>query len=67
MFVFRLIHAAEADEGLAAGFGRREPTLKVFFDGQLKMGGDLGFEIGVELRLPEERTHAALGSPQGAH
>jgi hypothetical protein len=58
VFVFGLLRAAEADEGLAAGFGGREATLKIFFDGELQVGRDFVVEVAVEPSAAEEGTYA---------
>ena len=66
VLVFRLFHAAEADERLAAGFVGSQAALDVLFDGELDVRGDLGFEVGVERRLAEEGKHAGERAARSA-
>ncbi len=53
-----LLDAAEADEGLAAGFFGRHAALDVFFDGEFEMRGHLGVELTVERLLMKEGADA---------
>jgi hypothetical protein len=48
MVLAGLRHAAEADEGLAARFFRREAAAKVVLDGGLQVRGHFRIEIGIE-------------------
>jgi hypothetical protein len=49
------VDGAEADKRLPAGFKGSEAAIEVFFNGKVNVCGDLGFEVGVERRLAEER------------
>ena len=64
LLVFCQFDAAEANQRLAAGFKGSEAALDVFFDRHLDVRGDLGFEVGVERGLAEERAHAGQRPPQ---
>ena len=54
MLLFRLLEAAEADHGLAAGFLRRHAAAEVFVDGEVEVRSELGVEFSVKRLLFEE-------------
>jgi hypothetical protein len=68
-----LLDAAETDEGAAAGFVGRHSLADVFFHGEVDVGLELGFEIGVAVLFAEEGEDSVHGfveihwtSPRGA-
>ena len=62
-----LLDSAEADEGAAAGFFFGHAEGEIFFGGQVEVGGDFGFEVGVVLWLMEEGEDAGEGLAEGWH
>jgi hypothetical protein len=64
---FCSVDGAKTDKGLAAGFKRGETAAEIFFDSEVDVRGDLGFEVGVERGLDEEGAEAGEGSLEGAH
>jgi hypothetical protein len=54
LFEFRGVDGAEANQRLATGFQGSETALNVLGDGELDVGRDFGFEVGIELRLAEK-------------
>ena len=54
MLLFRLLHPAESDQRLAAGFFRRHAALEVFFNGEIEMSGHLSIKIAIQRLLSEK-------------
>jgi hypothetical protein len=54
VLLFGLLRAAEAEQGLAAGFVWRETALEIFFDGKLHVGSNFHVQLSVEFSATEE-------------
>ena len=58
LLLVRLLDTAEADEGATARFVGRHAVADVFFDGEIDVALEFGFEVGVALLLVEEGQDA---------
>ena len=62
-----LLDAAEADEGAATGFFGRHAVADIFFDCEIDVTLEFGFEVGVALPPVEEGEDAVEGFAKGCH
>jgi hypothetical protein len=62
-----LLDSAETDEGTATGFFGGHALAYVFFDGEIEVALEFGFEVGVALWFLKEGEAAVEGFAYGSH